>query len=78
MAKKKCEDATVNWVAHKAKKLGAKVLTAQVVKTGRNMALVSAFSEIAGIEKEESDGGAIFKLDLADLADANIIGVAES
>ena len=78
VAKKKCEDATVNWVAHKAKKLGAKVLTAQVVKTGRNMALVSAFSEIAGIEKEESDGGAIFKLDLADLADANIIGVAES
>ena len=78
VAKKKCEDATVNWVAHKAKKLGARVLTAQVVKTGRNMALVSAFSEIAGIEKEESDGGAIFKLDLADLADANIIGVAES
>lgn len=78
VAKKKCEDATVNWVAHKAKKLGAKVLTTQVVKTGRNMALVSAFSEIAGIEKEESDGGAIFKLDLADLADANIIGVAES
>ena len=78
VAKKKCEDATVNWVAHKAKKLGAKVLTAQVVKTGRNMALVSAFSEISGVEKEESDGGAIFKLDLADLADANIIGVAES
>ena len=78
VAKKKCEDATVNWVAHKAKTLGAKVLTTQVVKTGRNMALVSAFSEIAGIEKEESDGGAIFKLDLADLADANIIGVAES
>ena len=75
VAKKKCEDATVNWVAHKAKKLGAKVLTTQVVKTGRNMALVSAFGEIIGIKKDESDVGAIFKLDLYKLMRSDIIEV---
>ena len=75
VAKKKCEDATVNWVAHKAKKLGAKVLTAQVVKTGRNMALVSAFDEIGGIKKDESDAGALFKLDLYKLMRSDIIEV---
>ena len=75
VAKKKCEDATVNWVAHKAKKLGAKVLTAQVVKTGRNMALVSAFDEISGIKKDESDAGALFKLDLYKLMRSDIIEV---
>ena len=75
VAKKKCEDATVNWVAHKAKKLGAKVLTTQVVKTGRNMALVSAFGEIIGIKKDESDAGAIFKLDLYKLMSSDIIEV---
>ena len=78
VAKKRCEDATVNWVAHKTQAMGATVLTTQVVKTGRNMALVSAFSEIAGIEKEESDTGAVFKLELANLVDANVIGVVES
>ena len=75
VAKKKCEDATVNWVAHKAKKLGARVLTAQVVKTGRNMALVSAFGEISGIKKDESDAGAIFNLDLYKLMRSDIIEV---
>ena len=75
VAKKKCEDATVNWVAHKAKKLGARVLTAQVVKTGRNMALVSAFDEISGIKKDESDAGAIFNLDLYKLMRSDIIEV---
>ena len=75
VAKKKCEDATANWVAHKAKKLGAKVLTAQVVKTGRNMALVSAFGEISGIKKDESDAGAIFNLDLYKLMRSDIIEV---
>ena len=62
-------------MAHKAKKLGAKVLTAQVVKTGRNMALVSAFDEISGIKKDESDAGALFKLDLYKLMRSDIIEV---
>lgn len=62
VAKKKCEERTLRQVAQEAKDLGAKELVAEVVETGRNMALVSAFGEIAGMTCERKDDWLQFRL----------------
>lgn len=65
VAKKRCEDATVNWIASVAHGQGAMNLSADVIETGRNMALVEAFDGIAGMKKQRDGNSVRYNLDLA-------------
>lgn len=64
VAKKRCEDATVNWIASVARRQGALMLSADVIETGRNMALLQAFDGIVGMVKKRNGHVVKYCLDL--------------
>lgn len=64
VAKKRCEDATVNWIAADARIQGAVELSADVIETGRNLALVQAFDGIVDMLKQRNEHGIRYSLDL--------------
>lgn len=68
VAKKKCEEATIRWLASRVRQSGMSELEADVVLTGRNAALVSAFDMIVGMRGERFDKKIRYRMDLAGLA----------
>lgn len=64
VAKKRCEDATIDWIAAIARKQGALKLVADVIETGRNMALVQAFDGISCMGKQQKSHTIQYELDL--------------
>lgn len=73
VAKKKCEDAVVNWIAEQMKNSGAKRLETNLIKTGRNMALVAAFDAIEGMAAQAINDRVHYEIDLTALAEAKKI-----
>lgn len=71
VAKKRCEDATVNWIASVVRGQGVLKLSAEVVETGRNMALVQAFDGIAGMDKQQDARVIRYSLDLVNTGEEN-------
>ena len=79
VAKKKCEDAVVNWIAEQMKSSGAKCLETNLIKTGRNMALVSAFDAIEGMSAQAMNDRVRYEIDLTNLAETKkIVEVIEA
>lgn len=64
VAQKKCEEAVVRWVAEKVKEEGLTCLSADIIKTGRNMALVAAFDAISGMSAEVQGDGIHYEMAL--------------
>lgn len=76
VAKKRCEDATVNWIASQVREQGGLKLSADVVETGRNMALVQAFDGIEGMSKSRGGHVVRYCLDLTeDVAENQVVTV---
>ena len=75
VAKKRCEAAFVNWLANLAHTRKLDRICANVVQTGRNDALITAFDEISGMYKERHETGVRYVMNLIGFKDDKTLPV---